>query len=143
MESEHSAEGSVDRQFFEEYTDPRTHKSMVLDVDRVEAYRAAIEAECRGKVVLDVGCGTGLLSIMAAQAGATRVFAVEASGLARHAKTIVEANGWGDVIEVIHGRVEDVMLEQVDVLLCEVLVQNFPNRTHYIDMLTTFSFDSK
>ena len=43
---------------------------------RTEAYRRAImanKAAISGKAVLDVGCGTGILSIFAAEAGAAQV----------------------------------------------------------------------
>ena len=65
--------------------------------------------------MLDVGAGTGVLSVWAAKAGARKVYAVEATAMAQHAKTLAEANGVGDVVEVIEGKVADVELpEQVN-----------------------------
>lgn len=49
-------------------------------------------------VVMDVGCGTGILSLFAAKAGAKRVFAVDASDIAEKAEKIVKANELTDVI---------------------------------------------
>ena len=50
-------------------------------------------------IVLDVGCGTGILSMFAAKAGAKRVFAVDASpNIAEKAQKIVKANGLDDII---------------------------------------------
>ena len=54
----------------------------------------------KDKVVLDVGCGTGILSMFAAKAGAKKVIGVDCSNIVDHARTIVKANkldhgGWG------------------------------------------------
>jgi protein arginine N-methyltransferase 1 len=48
------------------------------------------------QIVLDVGCGTGILSMFACQAGAKRVFAVDASDILDTARQIVAANGFAD-----------------------------------------------
>lgn len=53
-----------------------------------------------GKVVLDVGSGTGLLAMFAARAGAKKVYAVEASNMANVAQLLVEQNGFSDCIQV-------------------------------------------
>ncbi|KAF5761799.1 putative methyltransferase [Helianthus annuus] len=68
------------------------------DQVRTETYRNAIlqhQSHIKGKVVLDVGCGTGILSIFCAQAGAKRVYAVDASEIAMQD---VQINGMVDVI---------------------------------------------
>ncbi|PNX90822.1 putative protein arginine N-methyltransferase 6-like protein, partial [Trifolium pratense] len=52
----------------------------------IKAYKTAIEhhqQQIAGKIVLDVGCGIGLLSILCAQAGASKVYAIDASNIAR------------------------------------------------------------
>jgi len=51
------------------------HREMLSDRRRTLAYRDALQrcgALIEGKVVLDVGCGTGILSLFAVQAGASR-----------------------------------------------------------------------
>ena len=49
---------------------------------------------------MDVGAGTGILSLFCARAGAKRVFAVEGSSIAALAADIVNKNGYADVIKV-------------------------------------------
>ena len=80
------------------------------------AYHDAIKRNAavhfKGKVVLDVGSGTGVLAIWAAQAGARRVYAVEASGVGAHIQTMVEAHGLADTVTVLRERVEQVELAE-------------------------------
>lgn len=102
-----SAGVSVDMQeeeYFIAYENMAVHEVMLRDKPRTETYRAAISAAVarrrqggtREVVVLDVGAGTGVLSLFAAAAGATRVYAVEASGLHMLTKALVAANGFGE-----------------------------------------------
>lgn len=75
---------------------------MLQDRVRTDAYRDFIrdnEALFTGRTVLDVGCGTGILSMFCAQAGAARVFAVESSMIYQKAQQIVYDNGFQDVIK--------------------------------------------
>ena len=51
--------------------------------------------------MLDVGCGTGILSMFCAAAGAKKVYAIEASDMADVASRIVANNGFDSVIRVI------------------------------------------
>lgn len=79
------------------------HKIMLSDTARNNAYKTAIldnQRGIRGKTVLDVGAGTGILSIFFAQAGAAKVYAVEASEVYRIAEEIVRENNFQNVIQV-------------------------------------------
>ncbi|KAA3488483.1 putative protein arginine N-methyltransferase 6 [Gossypium australe] len=77
-----------------------------FDVAYFEAYAHIGIHEEMIKVVVDVGCGTGILSIFCAQAGAKRVYAVDASAIAVQAKEVVKANNLAETVIVLHGRVE-------------------------------------
>lgn len=58
---------------------------MLQDTERTKLYRDSIllnPSNYKDKVVLDVGCGSGILSLFAAQAGAKKVYAIEASSMA-------------------------------------------------------------
>jgi len=70
--------------------------------------------------VLDVGCGTGILSLFAAKAGARHVFAVDCSDIADTARAIVATNGYADRVTVIKEKIEEITLpvEQVCLRLC-------------------------
>ena len=109
-----------------EYT-PRWHFRMLNDRPRNEAYQAAIAASCCGKTVLDIGCGTGLLSILAAQAGAKHVYAVdEHEAMCAMAQRTVSLHGVADRVTLLRGnshslKVPDHMPERVDVLVTETV----------------------
>lgn len=70
---------------------------------------------------MDIGCGTGILSMFAAKAGATQVFAVECSNIVDYAKQIIEANHFSDTITVVKGKVEEIDLpvDHVDIIISE------------------------
>ena len=75
-----------------------------MDEVRTTHYRNAIvnnRTDFQGKIVMDVGAGSGILSLFAAQAGAAKVYAIEASNMAESARALVEANGLSHIIEVI------------------------------------------
>lgn len=103
------------------YTRLPLHRWMLRDEGRNEAYRKAIAQVVRPHdVVLDMGAGTGILSLFAAQAGARKVYAVERTAIAAVARRVVESNGFADRITVLEGDVEDADLpEKVDVLVSE------------------------
>ncbi len=84
---------------------------MLEDTVRTPCYRDAIvknPSNFVGKIVMDVGCGSGILSLFAAQAGAKKVYACEASGAAEIARKLVKANGFENVVEVIEKKIEDI-----------------------------------
>jgi len=105
------------------YTEFEVHRSMIRDRIRTEAFQHAIDAVVRpGAVVLDLGAGTGILSMFAARAGAARVYAVERTSIAVLAQEMVDANGFAEVIRVIQGDVMDIdPPERVDAIVSEWL----------------------
>ncbi|MFM7377686.1 MAG: 50S ribosomal protein L11 methyltransferase [Erythrobacter sp.] len=80
---------------------PEFHVRMLQDQRRNAAYRAAIERLAPGRRVLDIGTGSGLLAMMAARAGAARVYACEENAmLAAAARKVIAANGLAERITV-------------------------------------------
>ncbi|KAL7239784.1 hypothetical protein ACSBR2_005621 [Camellia fascicularis] len=98
-------------------------KEMLCDRVRMDAYYNAVfqnKHHFNGKTVLDVGTGSGILAIWAGQAGARKVYAVEATKMSEHARALVKANNLQGVVEVIEGSIEDITLpEKVDVIISE------------------------
>lgn len=75
---------------------------MLKDKVRTGAYRDFVYDNkdiFAGKVVLDVGCGTGILSMFCAKAGAAKVIAVDNSGIIDQTREIVFENGLGGIIQ--------------------------------------------
>uniref|UniRef100_A0A7S4PVY9 type I protein arginine methyltransferase n=1 Tax=Alexandrium monilatum TaxID=311494 RepID=A0A7S4PVY9_9DINO len=109
--------------YFCEYAYLYHQMDMLEDSHRTGSYYNAImwNRSCfEGKVVLDVGAGTCILSIMAARAGASQVFAVEATDMAGRGRRLVESNGLSSTIRVLQGTVESVTLPcKVDVIVSE------------------------
>lgn len=110
--------------YFDSYSHFGIHEEMLKDQVRTRSYMNAIENNrhlFEGKIVLDIGCGTGILSMFAARAGASKVYAIECSAIAEQAKKIIEDNGYADTIEVIQKKMEDVELpcKHVDIILSE------------------------
>ncbi len=101
--------------------------SCLRDRVRTGAFAAAIEHTVRpGDVVLDAGAGTGILSLLAARAGASRVYAVEIDPvLCRYLQRTVAANDLSDIITVEQGDVSDFSIMTsggpVNVLLIEMV----------------------
>ena len=110
------SDANADGTYFDSYSHIGIHREMIGDAARTGAYLKALEGHAdalKGKVVLDVGCGTGILSMFAARAGARKVYAVDASGITRHTRRLVKENGFEDVIDVINARMEDVTAEDI------------------------------
>lgn len=94
------------------------------DGERTLALRSAIRnAVSAGSRVLDVGAGTGILSLFAAEAGAAVVYAIEGDPvLATCLRDTVEANGYSQTIRVTQGDVREVEVpDAIDVVICELL----------------------
>lgn len=125
--------------YFGAYSSFGIHREMISDKVRMDAYSQAIlknPSLMTGAVVMDAGCGTGILSLFAAKTGASRVIAIEASEkMASVATQIAKENGlwrctegnnqYTGVMEVVQGMVEEIdksiqiKPHSVDVLLSE------------------------
>ncbi|KAJ3208461.1 Protein arginine N-methyltransferase 1 [Entophlyctis luteolus] len=111
--------------YFDSYAHFGIHEEMLKDEVRTNAYRNSIYQNqhlFKDKVVLDVGCGTGILCMFAAKAGARRVIGVDMSNIIDQAKIIVKANGFPEEkVLLIKGKMEEVVLpvDKVDIIISE------------------------
>ncbi len=111
---------------------PPWHFKMINDTHRNACYKAAIErAVGPGKRVLEIGTGSGLLSMIAARAGADRVITCEMVPLiAEKARQIIAANGLAGKITSVVGKSTDLDAEKdlggrADVIISEILSDEF------------------
>jgi len=112
--------------YFDSYAHFGIHEEMLKDEVRTLSYRNSMYHNkhlFKGKIVLDIGCGTGILSMFAAKAGASKVFGIDCSNIVDQAQEIVKANHMEDVISIIKGKVEEVELPdgitKVDIIISE------------------------
>lgn len=113
--------------YFDSYGHYAIHEEMLKDETRTSTYMKAIEWNqhlFQDRVVMDVGCGTGILSMFAAKAGAKCVIAVDCSHIVDYAKEIVEENGLSNKIVVMKAKIEDIDklpndIKEVDIIISE------------------------
>lgn len=114
------------------------YTQMILDSVRMGAYEEALKRSVRpGSTVVDIGCGTGIASLLACRLGAGKVYAIEPDAAIQVAKEIAKANGCADRIEFIQDvstRVE--LSEKADVVVSDLrgvlplLSQHIPSLVH-------------
>ncbi|UJR23307.1 hypothetical protein I4U23_026322 [Adineta vaga] len=112
--------------YFATYNHYDIHKEMLQDTVRTESYLECIKSNVdmfRNKIVLDVGCGTGILSMACLKYGqAKMVIAVDMSDMIYDAMAIAKENNIDESkLIFVHGRIEDVTLpvDKVDIIISE------------------------
>lgn len=122
--------------YFEGYSYYSIHEEMLKDKVRTRAFKDAILRNAflfQDKIVLDLGCGTGILSFFASRAGAREIYAVDSADIIDFAEQSASKNGFTN-IKFIKGKIEDVTLPTyVDIivsdwmgysLLCENMLES-------------------
>ena len=97
------------------------HREYLSDRTRLETYRRAIHEIVRpGMVVADIGSGTGILGLFALEAGAARIYSIEATGMIEIARALAAANGFTDRFRAVHSHSSEALLpERVDAIVSD------------------------
>ncbi|XP_051917715.1 protein arginine N-methyltransferase 8-B isoform X2 [Hippocampus zosterae] len=127
--------------YFDSYAHFGIHEEMLKDEVRTLTYRNSMyhnKHVFKDKIVLDVGSGTGILSMFAAKAGAKHVYGIECSSISEYSERIIKSNHLDSVITIINGKVEEVELpvEEVDIIISEWMGYSL----FYESMLNTVIF---
>jgi protein arginine N-methyltransferase 1 len=95
---------------------------MIADDRRMSAYRRALRGAIGpSSVVLDIGAGTGICSLLACQYGARKVYAVEPGAAIAVAEEIARANGFADRMECLQAVATEISLpERADIIVSDL-----------------------
>lgn len=115
---------------------PRSHEETVIELDPGMAFGTgthetttlcmkALEKNVKhGDVVIDLGCGSGILSITSVKLGAKRVFAYDLDEIAvKSTRENSEINGVRDQITVKHQDLLNNVHHQVDIVVSNILAE--------------------
>ncbi len=105
---------------------PPWHLKMLADHERNEAFEKAIQRIVnKDTVVLDIGTGSGILSMMSAKHGAKQVYTCETSThIAEVAEKIIEANGFKNKVKLFKQKSTELtptqLAEKPNVIVAEI-----------------------
>src|SRR5579859_5485852 len=96
--------------------------NMIADGERFRAYQKAIASAVRpGDAVAEIGCGPGIFALLACQAGARHVYAIDSEPIVELARQLAAANGFSDRIECIQSDSRKANLpERVNVIISDL-----------------------
>ena len=98
---------------FHNYAGVEVHRRMLADEPRIAAYRAGLQALVRpDDVVIDAGSGSGVLAVLAALAGARKVYAIERTDFGEVIKQVAKDSGVGDRVELVRADFGKVILPE-------------------------------
>jgi ubiquinone/menaquinone biosynthesis C-methylase UbiE len=97
------------------------HWGYVADPVRLDRFQRAISSVVKpGDLVADLGCGSGVLTLFALEAGAGHVYAIDSSRMLAVARESIARSGSADRVSFIQGRSQKTALpERVDVVICD------------------------
>ena len=100
----------------------RDYGDMIADRERFDAYSKAINKTVRpGDAVLEIGCGPGAFALLACQAGARKVYAIDSEEIVHFARELAAANGFADRMQFIESDSRKTDLpERVNVIVSDI-----------------------
>ena len=121
MQKEKGKLNEADLKYFESYGNDEIHQEMLQDKERIDAYRMALSLLSEKKVVIDVGTGTGILSMIAMDYGASCVYAIEKSKISRVAISHFKKKTYRNRISMHQCLAEDFTLgiDKADLVVSE------------------------
>src|SRR5580765_2934227 len=110
--------------------------TMIADRVRLDAHAEALRRLVTpSTVVVDIGAGTGIMSLLACKFGARRVYAVEPSPAVQLLVEAARDNGFADRVVVLQQRSTEVTLpERADVIVSDLRGVLPPYGTHFADL---------
>ncbi|NOX98843.1 MAG: class I SAM-dependent methyltransferase [Verrucomicrobia bacterium] len=98
------------------------YSNMFADKVRADTYIRALESLITPEsVIVDLGAGSGLFSLIACKLGARKVYAIEPSNCIQAGKTLAKDCGFGDRIDWIQNDSRKIQLkEQADIILSDI-----------------------
>lgn len=95
-----------------------THETTTMCLEELEKF------EKKEDTVIDVGCGTGILSIGAAKLGAKKVIGVDLDEVSVDVSNEnVEGNNVTEIVEIRHGNLLDVVEEKADIIVANIIAE--------------------
>jgi len=116
------------------------HREYLSDRPRVKAYRDALREQLRpGDVAVDIGAGTGILGLLACEAGASRVYSIDEGSIAELTREIYRSNGMEGRATVLKGLSTRIDLPE----LADVVVADQIGRFGFEPGILEFFADAK
>lgn len=95
-----------------------THETTIMCLEHLEKFVK------KNDIVIDVGCGTGILSIGAAKLGAQQVIGVDLDEVSvKVSKENVNVNNVEDIVEIRHGNLLEVVDEKADIIVSNIIAE--------------------
>lgn len=95
-----------------------THETTIMCTEAIESYMKP------GDKVYDVGCGSGILSIVAAELGASKVLGIDMDpNSVRISKENIIRNGVDDTVDILEGNLLDLISEKANVIVSNIIAE--------------------